>query len=329
MPLTLGYFHDAELERWVDATVAAHRPSRIFVFCSAMAPYALPYPAATRILDMVDVDSDKWRQYAASKAWPASAIYAREARTLLEFERGAAAEFDATLLVSRAEADLFKSLAPDAADRIVALPNGVDASYFDPGRDYPDPYPSGVRALCYTGAMDYWPNIDAVCWFAEKVMPLLGARSPGVEFWIVGARPAPAVERLARLPSVRVTGRVDDVRPYLAHAAAVVAPLQIARGIQNKVLEAMAMAQPVVLTPHAAEGIELAAGRDVLIASDAPEFAARVGEVLDGLHPHLGARGRQRILADYQWNFASLDEIILGRDASSRSGRLSAVAESR
>ena len=213
-PLTLGYFADAALRQWVDATVAANRPSRIFVFCSAMAPYALPHRAAIRILDMVDVDSDKWRQYAATKAWPASAIYARESRTLLAFERKIAGEFDATLLVSRAEADLFKRLAPELAARVMALPNGVDAAHFDPGRPYADPYPAGVRALCYTGAMDYWPNVDAVTWFAERVMPLLTARAPGLEFWIVGANPAPAVERLARLPAVRVTGRVDDVRPY-------------------------------------------------------------------------------------------------------------------
>jgi polysaccharide biosynthesis protein PslH len=311
-PLTLGYFADAALRQWVDATVAAHRPSRIFVFCSAMAPYALPHRAAIRILDMVDVDSDKWRQYAATKAWPASAIYAREYRTLLAFERKIAGEFDATLLVSRAEADFFKRLAPESAARVMAFPNGVDAAHFDPGRPYADPYPAGVRALCYTGAMDYWPNIDAVSWFAERVMPLLAARASGLEFWIVGAKPAPAVERLARLPAVRVTGRVGDVRPYIAHAAAIVAPLQIARGVQNKVLEGMAMARPVVLTPQAGEGLDLVSGRDALVAADARGFALRLDEILDGRHPQLGARARQRVMADYQWNFAHLDEIISG-----------------
>ncbi len=190
--------------------------------------------------------------------------------------------------------------------------NGVDAAHFDPDRPYADPYPAGVRALCYTGAMDYWPNIDAVSWFAERVMPLLTARASGLEFWIVGAKPAPAVERLARLPAVRVTGRVDDVRPYIAHAAAIVAPLQIARGVQNKVLEGMAMARPVVLTPQAGEGLDLVSGRDALVAADAPSFALRLGEVLDGRHPQLGARARQRVMADYQWNFAHLDEIISG-----------------
>ncbi len=312
-PLTLGYFADEALRNWVDATVAAHRPSRIFVFCSAMAPYALPHRAETRVLDMVDVDSDKWRQYAATKAWPASAIYAREHRTLQEFERRIAAKFDATLLVSRAEADFLRRLAPESAGRIMALPNGVDAAHFDPSCAYVDPYPAGVRALCYTGAMDYWPNVDAVCWFAERVMPLLSVRTSGLEFWIVGAKPAASVARLARLPAVRVAGRVDDVRPYIAHAAAIVAPLQIARGVQNKVLEAMAMARPVVLTPQAGEGLDLVSGRDALVAADAPEFAARVREILDGAHPQLGARGRQRVLTDYQWNFARLDEIVAGR----------------
>ena len=312
-PLTLGYFADPALRDWVDTTVAKHRPSRIFVFCSAMAPYALPHPAEIRVLDMVDVDSDKWRQYAATKAWPASAIYAREHRTLQGFERKIAALFDATLLVSRAEADFLRRLAPESAGRIIALPNGVDAAQFDPGRPYADPYPAGVRALCYTGAMDYWPNIDAVRWFAERVMPLLLVPTSGVEFWIVGAKPAPVVERLARLPAVRVTGRVEDVRPYIAHAAAVVAPLQIARGVQNKVLEAMAMARPVVLTPQAGEGLDLVSGGDALVAEDAAQFAAHVREILEGVHPQLGARGRQRVLADYQWNFGNLDKIISGR----------------
>jgi len=312
-PLTLAYFADETLRNWVDATVAAQRPSRIFVFCSAMAPYALPHKAEIRVLDMVDVDSDKWRQYAESKPWPARAVYAREHRTLLEFERKMAAEFDATLLVSRAEADFLRRLAPESADRIVALPNGVDTARFDPSRRYADPYPAGVRALCFTGAMDYWPNVDAVRWFAERVMPLLAARTSGIEFWIVGAKPTPVVERLARLPAVRVTGRVEDVRPYVAHAAAVVAPLQIARGVQNKVLEAMAMARPVVLTPQAGEGLDLVSGRDALVADDAERFAAAVHEIVEGGHPQLGTRARQRVLADYQWNFAPLDEIVAGR----------------
>ncbi len=312
-PLTLGYFADAALRAWVDATVAAERPSRIVVFCSAMAPYALPHAAEIRVLDMVDVDSDKWRQYAASKPWPASAIYAREHRTLLEFERRIAGLFDATLVVSRAEADFFRALAPESSRRIAALPNGVDAAQFDPGRAGADPYPAGVKAICYTGAMDYWPNVDAVEWFATRVMPLLDVRTTGIEFWIVGAKPAPAVERLARLPGVRVTGRVADVRPYIAHAALVVAPLQIARGVQNKVLEAMAMARPVVLTPQAGEGLDLVAGRDALVAAGAEEFALRVREILAGAHPGLGARARQRVLADYQWDFSYLDALVAGR----------------
>ena len=309
VPLTLRYFADDALRRWVDAAVATHRPSRIFVFSSAMAPYALPHRADVRVLDMVDVDSDKWRQYGATRAWPLSAVYAREYRTLQDFERTISSAFDATLLVSRAEADLLRAIAPESAGRIVALPNGIDAAFFDPARDYENPYPPQVRAVCYTGAMDYWPNIDAVRWFAEQVMPHL----PGAEFWIVGASPAPRVRRLARLPGVRVTGRVPDVRPYLRHAACVAAPLQIARGVQNKVLEAMAMGRPVVLTPQAGEGLDLADGRDVLVAPDAARFAARVREVFDGRHPQLGARARARVVADYQWNFADLDGIISGR----------------
>jgi glycosyltransferase involved in cell wall biosynthesis len=161
--------------------------------------------------------------------------------------------------------------------------------------------------------MDYRPNIDAVRWFAENVLPLLRARSGDVQFWIVGTNPAAAVRGLGAREGVRVTGRVPDVRPYLRHAACVVAPLQIARGIQNKVLEAMAMARPVVLTPQAVEGIELTPSRDALVAEDAVEFAAHVQAVLGGGYPSLGAAARRRVAADYQWNFDALDRIMAGK----------------
>jgi sugar transferase (PEP-CTERM/EpsH1 system associated) len=312
--LTLGYFEDAALRRWVEATLAAHRPSRIFVFCSAMAPYVLDYRAGVRVLDMVDVDSDKWQQYAASKTWPLSAIYARESRTLLQFERRIAAEFDATLLVSPAETALFRSLAPEAAGRVRCMPNGIDTVYFDPGRAYDNPFPPGRPVVVFTGAMDYWPNVQAVCWFAQEVMPLLRARDAGVEFWIVGTNPAAAARRLGREPGIVVTGRVSDIRPYLAHADAVVAPLQIARGVQNKVLEGMAMARPVVATPEACNGVAVREGEELLVARGARDFAEQVHAVLAGASRHLGRQARARAVKDYQWNFTMLDLLMSERE---------------
>jgi sugar transferase (PEP-CTERM/EpsH1 system associated) len=313
-PLTLAYFRDGGLQRWVDATIAAYRPQRIFVFSSAMAPYVDHHAAEMRVLDMVDVDSDKWRQYAPTKTWPLSAVYAREQRKLAAFERKAAGAFTATLLVSRAEAAVFASFAPAESERVLVLRNGIDTAQFDPDRAYDNPYggPYGGPdpVLVFTGAMDYWPNIEGVSWFAHEILPLLRARWPALEFWIVGINPAPAVRRLADHDGVHVTGRVEDIRPYLHHAAAVVVPLRIARGIQNKVLEAMAMARPVVLTPAACEGIEAKDGDEVLVAGSADAFAERVASVLAGAFPLLGARARARVTKDYQWSFTILDEIM-------------------
>ncbi|HUZ73893.1 MAG TPA: TIGR03087 family PEP-CTERM/XrtA system glycosyltransferase [Stellaceae bacterium] len=307
--LTLGYFEDARLQRWVDALVRAHAPSQVFVFCSAVAPYAINHRAARRIIDLVDVDSEKWGQYAQSRPWPLSAVYAREQRKLLAFERRIASAFDGTLLASSAEAELFRRLAPEAAARVHAMPNGIDAAFFDPDRDYPNPFPRLAPAVVFTGAMDYWPNIQAATWFAREAVPLIRRRWPSLEFWIVGANPVAAVRRLGG-DGIVVTGRVDDIRPYLAHAAAVVAPLWIARGVLNKVLEAMAMAKPMVATPEACEGIEVAQGEAVLTARTAPEFADRVHAILAGEQKQLGVRARQCVLTQHRWDFAVLDRLM-------------------
>jgi sugar transferase (PEP-CTERM/EpsH1 system associated) len=310
--LTLGYFDDARLRQWVDRTMRAHAPAQIFVFCSAVAPYVLDHRAGRRIIDLVDVDSEKWRQYAATRPFPLSAVYAREGRRLLAFERSAAAAFDATLLASAAEADLFRRLAPEAAVRVRAMPNGIDAAYFRPDHDHPNPFPRPCPVIVFTGSMDYWPNIQAATWFAREAMPLLRRRRPNAEFWIVGANPVAAVRALAGANGVVVTGRVDDIRPYLHHAAAAVAPLSIARGVLNKVLEAMAMAKPVVATPEACEGIEAAPGDSLLVARTAPEFADRLDAVLAGTHDDLGARARHCVLAQHRWDFGVLDAMMGG-----------------
>jgi glycosyltransferase involved in cell wall biosynthesis len=157
--------------------------------------------------------------------------------------------------------------------------------------------------------MDYWPNVDAVEWFAAEVFPMLRARFADLRFYIVGARPAPAVQALAQQDGITVTGTVPDVRPYLAHAAVSVAPLRIARGIQNKVLEAMAMAVPVVVSPQALEGIDAAPGADLLLADGAEAFAAAVAQVLGEGQSALGPRARERVERLYSWpsNLANIE----------------------
>ncbi|MFB9243760.1 TIGR03087 family PEP-CTERM/XrtA system glycosyltransferase [Massilia antarctica] len=300
--LSLDYYRDKGLREWVGATMAANKIERILVFSSPMAQYAEAYRQARRVVDFCDVDSDKWRQYAAQKSWPMSMLYAHEARQLLRYERKVALDSAASLFVSAPEAALFRQLAPESAERTGFFNNGVDTDYFTPHADYPNPFIAGQQALVFCGAMDYWPNVDAVTWFAREIFPAVLARHPAAQFVVVGARPAPEVLQLAALPGVSVTGTVPDVRPYVAHAALCVAPLRIARGIQNKVLEAMSMAKTVVVSPQALEGIAAEPGRDLLLAADAPQFGAAIGQALDAPRPDMGRAARHAVETQYGWS---------------------------
>ncbi len=305
-PLTLPYYRDREMATWVAATLAREKVERAVVYSSAMAQYLLgpDHARLRRVIDFVDVDSDKWLQYAGTKAWPMSWLFRREGRTLLAFDRRVAAAFDHSLFVSSAEAALFRRLAPEAADRVGHYNNGVDVEAFSPDRGWPSPFGEGELPILFTGAMDYWPNEDAVAWFAEQVLPRVRERFPTARFYIVGSNPTERVAALARLESVTVTGRVHQVQPYLAHARVVVAPMHIARGIQNKVLEGMAMARPVVASSKGIEGIDAVIGEEVLVADGADAFTAAVEAVLDGRHAFMGKRARQRIAADFTWDNA-------------------------
>ena len=299
-PLTVPYYQSPTMERWVRRTLRDTGASRMVAFSAAMAQY-LPdsVPEGRRILDLVDVDSDKWRQYGERHSGPMGWVYRREARRLLAYERRAAAGFDATTLVSAAEADFFRDLAPEAASRVEAVANGVDTEFFHPDREYPDPYPMGRKPLVFTGAMDYWANVDAVSWFAESVFPRIRERIPEAAFYIVGTRPVEAVRILDRVPGVTVTGAVPDIRPYLAHARLGVAPLRVARGVQNKVLEAFAMDRPVLATGAALDGLGL--GRGYPLQGEGPEDLARKAcLVLSGDEPE-GSRLRSLVRRQFGW----------------------------
>ena len=324
--LSEGYFRDGRMTRWVAETMARVDPENIFVFCSSMAPYAAPYASTRRVLvDMVDVDSEKWRAYGEEAAWPLDRLYARESRALLALERRAAMLFERSLFVSREEADVFLRAAPETAGRVGFFQNGVDLDYFDPGRVLANPFAAEAAPIVFTGTMDYRPNIEGVEWFAHQVLPSVRRNHPQAEFWIVGSYPGPRVTKLAQDSAIRVTGRVADVRPYLAHASCVVAPLHIARGLQNKVLEAMAMARPIVSTPAACEGLSAKAGRDLLLAETADAFANAVSSVLAGGLEDLGHQARLCVESDYNWtrNLRVLDELFQG--ANERSGMPEAV----
>ena len=311
-PLTLDYYRDAGLQAWA-ATVMREQPiKRVLVFSSAMAQYAIQARQARRVIDFVDIDSDKWSQYAEKKLWPMSWIYRREGRQLLRYERQVAQDFDASLFVSEAEAALFKQLAPESAGKVGFFSNGVDTDYFSPNHPYHNPYAADEAVMVFTGAMDYWPNIDAVQWFAQEILPLVRAGNPAACFYIVGSRPTEQVHALAKLPGVRVTGTVPDVRPYIAHAGVSVAPLRIARGIQNKVLEAMSMAKSVVVSPQALEGIEAEPGRELMLAADAAQFVSVLSALLAQPNDMLGHAARKQVEARYGWasNLARVDSLL-------------------
>ncbi len=306
--LSLPYYRDRGLAAWVARMMATEKPSVIFAYSSPMTQYMLGATCrgARRVVDFVDVDSEKWRAYAAMKSWPMSWVYAREAARLLAFERDVAAQVDACVFVSGDEARLFETLRGGPGGNVHAVNNGVDLAYFAAAGALPNPYPAGPPVLVFTGAMDYWANVDAVAWFARDILPNIQARVSAVEFWIVGTRPTPEVLQLARLPGVHVTGAVPDIRPYIAHARASVAPMRIARGVQNKVLEAMAMGRPVVGTRAAFEGLDVEARYRGLAADEADAFADRCVSLLcgedDADAAALGDIGRTYVAAHHDWD---------------------------
>lgn len=318
-PLSTGYFRHDGLQRWVSRVLADHHPELIYVYSSAMAQYVeRDRPANTKvIMDFVDVDSVKWKQFASTKNWTLSWLYELEARRLLEHDRHVAMWSDASLFVSEAEMQVFRDLAPETRNRLSAVSNGVDTSFFDPAIITPSGNGNG-KTIVFVGVMDYWPNVEAVQWFANEVFPIIRAGCPEARFQIVGSKPTAAVLALAEQANIEVTGAVADVRPFIANAKVVVTPLRIARGIQNKVLEGMAMAKTVVTTPAALEGIPATPGVHVLVASETQQFAELVLSCLDEKADQgIGNRARAFVINHFSWRaqLRALDNIIIQIDA--------------
>lgn len=301
--LSLPYYRDAGLRAWVRRLLSSMRIDAAVVFSSVMAEYVPDLESQPTLVDFVDMDSAKWRQYATTHRWPLSWLYRREGERLFAFERQVAHRARQGFFVTQEECELFLSAAPECRGRIAAMGNGVDAEFFSPAHQFPSPYRTDEKALVFTGAMDYWPNIDAAVWFAQEILPKVRERDAALRFYVVGRNPDPAVQALAG-ERVVVTGTVPDVRPYLAHAAVVVAPLRIARGIQNKVLEAMAMARPVVASTACAAPIAARPEEEILVAATGDEFAAAIeGLLANTIHAdNIGRAARQRVLTNYDWD---------------------------
>lgn len=314
-PLSFEYYRSSEFQTWVSETLIRYHIKKIIIFSSAMAQFVENATDCLRLIDFVDVDSDKWRQYASQKKWPMRSVYRREAAVLLQNEVKISEKFDASFFVSEKEATLFSSMAPHLSQKISFFNNGVDTHYFCPERTYSNPYPNEHQVIVFAGAMDYWPNIDAVRWFANEVFTELRSRNPNLFFYIVGSRPTAEVMKLQKMDGIVVTGSVPDVRPFVANATLSVAPLRIARGIQNKVLEAMAMAKIAVVTPQALEGIDAISGQEVLLAENAEQYVEIILALLDAPVSEIGSAARRKVLKSYNWeaNFRPLDSILADR----------------
>jgi VanZ family protein len=242
------------------------------------------------------VDSAKWSSYAEEARWPRSWLYRRESRAVRQLEQDAIVNCDTVLVVSQAESEELSAY----SKKIGVLSNGVDTDYFVPNTNYP----SDEVSLVFTGTMDYRPNIEGVCWFVREVWPELKRQIPELVFYIVGRDPTRAVKGLANCPGVNVTGSVPDVRPYLSRARVAVCPLNIARGVQNKVLEAMAMGKAMVASKPALEGLELEVGREILQADSVQQWQQTIVELLsqDTLREGLEKRARKCVEERYSWS---------------------------
>jgi sugar transferase (PEP-CTERM/EpsH1 system associated) len=312
-PVSLAAFDNKPLREAVDNILARHSIDTIYVFSSQMAQYlpaaSRPNPRLRVIMDFVDMDSAKFASYGQSSRGPMGWMMRREGRLLQAYERNVAKRATASLFVSDDEATLFRETT--GAERVFAVENGIDTDFFDPTASF-GRIDSTSALIVFTGQMDYRPNIEAAIWFVEAILPHIRIEYPQARFAIVGRQPTDAVLALAREPGVIVTGEVADVRGWIAAASVVVAPLKMARGVQNKVLEAMAMARPVVVSAAAAEGID---HQDTIrIGESVGEIAEQVTSLLanPSVAAELGRAARAQVQHRYSWEarLAPLDTIM-------------------
>jgi sugar transferase (PEP-CTERM/EpsH1 system associated) len=292
--LNMAFYESGKVRKYVSDLSRDVALSAVVIYALPMAPYA---PSSIPALfDMQDVDSEKWLQYGRMKRF--GFLYRAEAHRIRKHELAYARTAACTFLTARQEAQLFRELAPFAV--VECMENGVDLDFFDPAKVPVLPELSSRRFISFVGTMDYYPNQDAAIWFARQALPELRRRAPDVEFFVVGNNPGSRVRMLARLPGVTVTGGVPDVRPYITQARAVVAPLRLARGIQNKVLEAMMLGRRVFATT----GVARTFGDDVPIAltccDSVQEFAAAITPELEK-KPASDCRIRDEIRPRFTW----------------------------
>ena len=306
VPSSFGYFYSHDMGRRIHALAQRERFDLLFVHCSSVARYVEGIPAP-KILDFGDMDSQKWKEYALVRSAPVSWGYALEAAKLEREEARLARAFDMCTATTRAEWETLQGYRTGTPSDW--FPNGVDGASFAPSTEPYDP-----DSVVFLGRMDYYPNQVAMIEFCRDVLPALRARRPATRLAIVGANPSPAIAKLGELAGVTVTGTVPAVQPYLQRAAVMVAPLTIARGTQNKILEGMAAGVPVVASRLAAGGVDAVAPDHLLAATTPAEYVDALTRVLDnpGERERLARAGRARVLTHHDWahSMRRLDGIV-------------------
>ena len=330
-PFSVSSFYDQGLQNFVDRTITEKSIDAIFCFCSSMAEYVLRTPKFKEeglrgiklIMDFVDLDSDKWRQYAEYSKIPVKWIYLLENCRLFQYEKKISKLFHHSIFVSSREEKVLRALFPKARN-IEVIPNGVSLDFFSPNEELYFPLPDKSESVCsssgksstlvFTGVMDYFANEDGVKWFCEQIFPLIKKNIPQAEFYIVGNNPTDVVWNLSEIDGVTVTGYVEDIREFYMLADICVIPLRIARGLQNKVLEAMASGKAIVATSNASDGIICHEDEDILIADSESDFARKVVTLIEdeAKRKIMGVKAMQNVREHYSWdtNLSSLDDLL-------------------
>ncbi|MDO9195006.1 TIGR03087 family PEP-CTERM/XrtA system glycosyltransferase [Rhodoferax sp.] len=295
-PSSMGYFYSPELAEHVRRLLGSKKWDLIFVHCSSVAQYVEHVTGIPKILDFGDMDSQKWFEYANYKPFPLSLGYRFEGAKMLAAEKRLARQVDLCTATTRAEWETLNNYQTGADTDW--FPNGVDADFFCPLDESYD-----ADTISFIGRMDYYPNQECMARFCEQTWPLLKSRRPAMKLLIVGADPSPAMRKLGDLPGVTVTGSVPDVRPFIRGSALMVAPLNIARGTQNKILEAMAMGVPVVTSTIAAGGVDAESVTHFLVADTPQAYADAIMQIVDSPaeRNRLAVAGRQRMLSHHAW----------------------------
>lgn len=307
-PSSAKYFSSRRLQQRIRQAFDAAPFDRILVHCAFMAQYVAHLPCALKILDYGDMDSAKWREYQEYRTFPLSLGYALEAWKLRRYEKRMARCFPQCTVTTRAELSEFETLGVSVPCRVI--PNGVDAEYFKGAPCLR----KDARVIAFLGRMDYFPNVDGILYFANEIFPLVRERVPDAELRIIGSEPGRAILNLNQIPGIKVTGYVPDVRLHLLDAAVAVAPLRIARGTQNKILEMMAFGVPVVATSQAARGIQAVPGKHLVVADQIRDFAERVVEFLQdqNLRGKFAAAAREQVERVHSWpaSMSIFDDVL-------------------